>query len=442
MERVLYLEPDEEITSVIDRIKELKAKNIALVVPRDAVVLQSVVNLKLLKKEAEKLKKDLSLVTSDRVGRNLAAQVGLPVFEKLGREFLEPEEEEMLAESAEEEISEDEEVEETEKLEESAAEPAEPAESEKPFPAKAKPVFEKAAIEEKKPEPFKSLKEPKKPGFLGKPKIKINKKLLIFGIIFSIFVIAFGGFLFLPKANITLTVLADKFASKFDLTADKNLIDINSEKKSIAAQLIEATSEKEGQGTATGQKQVGEKAKGKITIYNSYDSGAQTLSAGTKLRKDGKNFLLSSRVTVPGFTLQQGNPVPGTAEASVEAEKEGEAYNVSAGRFSVAGYPADKFYGQSSTAMSGGYSKMVTVISQQDIDGVKNNLTSAATEEVKKELQKKVPNESELLDEAIKIEVTEFTTSSKVDEQQAKFSGKLKIKAQALIYKKADLAEQ
>ncbi len=435
MERVLYLEPDEEITSVVDRIKELKAKNIALVVPRDAVVLQSVVNLKLLKKESEKLKKDLSLVTSDRVGRNLASQVGLPVFDKLAKEFLEPEEEKMLAESSEEKISEDEEI-----SEEPTNEPKEePKGKLKELTAeKEKSSFEKTLLDGKKSEPFKSLKEPTEPAGFSKPKLRINKKMLIFGIVFSIFVLAFITFLFLPKANISLIVLADKFENKFDLTADKNLIDVNSEKKSIPAQLIEAVSEKEGEGTATGQKQIGEKAKGKVTIYNSYDSGAQALSAGTRLSKSGKTFLLSARVTIPGFSLQQGNPVPGTAEASIEAEKEGADYNISAGKFSISGYPADKFYGQSTTAMSGGYSKMVTVISQGDIDGVKNNLTSAATEEVKKELQKKVSNDSELLDDALKIDVVEFSTSSKVDEQQTKFSGKLKIKAFALIYKKAD----
>src|SRR3990167_6552833 len=83
MDEVIYLESDEEITSVIDKLKGSKAPRVALVVPRGATLLQSVVNLKLLSKEAAILAKEISLVTSDKIGRNLAAQVGLTVYDSI-----------------------------------------------------------------------------------------------------------------------------------------------------------------------------------------------------------------------------------------------------------------------------------------------------------------------------------------------------------------------
>src|SRR3990167_8114150 len=85
MNEIIYLEPDEEITSVIDKLKVLNpsVKTVSLVIPKGAAILQSVVNLKLLKKQGEVLEKDLSIVTSDRIGRNLASQAGFSVFDNI-----------------------------------------------------------------------------------------------------------------------------------------------------------------------------------------------------------------------------------------------------------------------------------------------------------------------------------------------------------------------
>ena len=71
MDELIYLEPDEEITSVIDKLKNLAGQRVGLVVPRDATLLQSVVNLRLLDREAKNLGKVISIVTADKteIGR-------------------------------------------------------------------------------------------------------------------------------------------------------------------------------------------------------------------------------------------------------------------------------------------------------------------------------------------------------------------------------------
>src|SRR3989304_6581447 len=85
MERkILYLEIDEEITSVIDRLKKTAEADIHLVVPKEAALLQSIVNLKLLKKQADSLGKQIQIITHDKVGRNLAEQVGIHSVSKIG----------------------------------------------------------------------------------------------------------------------------------------------------------------------------------------------------------------------------------------------------------------------------------------------------------------------------------------------------------------------
>ncbi len=85
MEKVIYLEPDDEITVVIDKIRRVSQEKVILVVPKAATILQSIVNLKLLKKEAVKLGKGISIVTSDDTGRNLASQIGLTVYRDIAK---------------------------------------------------------------------------------------------------------------------------------------------------------------------------------------------------------------------------------------------------------------------------------------------------------------------------------------------------------------------
>ena len=51
--KILYLEIDDEITTIFDRLKKVAAKEIYLVVPKRATLLQSIVNLKILKRKME-----------------------------------------------------------------------------------------------------------------------------------------------------------------------------------------------------------------------------------------------------------------------------------------------------------------------------------------------------------------------------------------------------
>jgi len=78
--KIYYLEPDEEITKVINRIRQSEEEGVVLVVPRNSTLTQSVINLKLLKRGAEEHDKMIGLVTTDRVTKNLADQLGVKVF--------------------------------------------------------------------------------------------------------------------------------------------------------------------------------------------------------------------------------------------------------------------------------------------------------------------------------------------------------------------------
>src|SRR3989344_6215527 len=80
----IYLEPDEEITSIIDRLAKVDEKKIAVVVPKNSTMFQSLVNLKLLARQAQKLGKEVAIISSNKIGSRLAKQVGLETYASLG----------------------------------------------------------------------------------------------------------------------------------------------------------------------------------------------------------------------------------------------------------------------------------------------------------------------------------------------------------------------
>lgn len=73
----IYIDVDEEITTVVDHLLHTQGNNIILVVPQHALLLQSVVNLKLLAQETEKLQKNLIMMTNDVDGIAFAQRAGI-----------------------------------------------------------------------------------------------------------------------------------------------------------------------------------------------------------------------------------------------------------------------------------------------------------------------------------------------------------------------------
>ena len=61
----VYIDVDDEITGIIDKIENSENKVVALVLPKRAASLQSIVNMKLLKRSADTAGKNVVLITSE-----------------------------------------------------------------------------------------------------------------------------------------------------------------------------------------------------------------------------------------------------------------------------------------------------------------------------------------------------------------------------------------
>lgn len=80
--KIIFVDIDDEITEVYDRVKDLKVRDIYIVIPKRAALLHSVVNLKILKRKLEDIEKKLFIITNDKTGVQLALQADIAVYEK------------------------------------------------------------------------------------------------------------------------------------------------------------------------------------------------------------------------------------------------------------------------------------------------------------------------------------------------------------------------
>jgi hypothetical protein len=458
----IYLDNDDEITSVVDKMKGSDFSSIDLVIPKEALVLKSVVNLKLLKKQAESLGKEIAIVTQDKVGKKLATQIGIPVIDKPGDEPKEvrmAEGDEPLkaaavgaagvaaAATAAELSDADIEIKEDAK----AVEPAEESdgiefkENASPIEPTAEVVGAKAAATDApKVGDGDAAKPPK-----GKKKRFTWKFWAILGG-FGALALFVAAYIFIPLAHIDVTLATEKKSVDFSFTVDKKYTSVDTTAETMPGQIITVEASKNQEFTATGKKDAGTKATGTVTITdNAYNSDPTTtaLVAGTRLVSTaGLVFKTNTNVTVPGFKTVNGAKQPGTASVSVTADAPGEKYNLGAGNtFSIPGLTgtpsAAVIGGGNGAAFSGGSTRQITYVTQTDVNTAKEEMAKTVETELVAEANKKAGTDVRLLDKAYKITQISATAAPDVSGEGEKFTLTVKAKIDAIVFKEEDLTK-
>ncbi len=80
----VFIDTDNEITSILEKILEAKTERVTLVIPDRASLLTSITTLKILKRVVDKSDKLLVLVTLDDAGAQLAQEADLIVVSRIG----------------------------------------------------------------------------------------------------------------------------------------------------------------------------------------------------------------------------------------------------------------------------------------------------------------------------------------------------------------------
>lgn len=439
MFKTIYLEADEEITSVVDKIKKVKSQDIALVIPRGADLIQSIINLKLLKKQVDLLGKNIVIVTGDELGRNLAVRASFATAKELKGKF-----EEMVFKKKEKPKLDIQKFldEKKSKQKLQAKKPVEKKGEERKKKESEKATFltVRKIDEEKVAKPEKVLKEKAKKIVLL-PSFGV-KSFLAFCII-SFVVVGIIFFVILPKAIVLITPKTEPFSSDQELVVDKNAAALNFENKIIPGELKTIEDESENRKfESTGEKDVGEKARGEVILFNKYSSDSQVLVANTKFESQGKIFYSLSDVTIPGAEIVEGETVAGQTRVLVEAEKPGEEYNLGPSNFVISGLSREKqkdIFGKSDRSFSGGTSKKVKVVSADDFQKAKDVLLSDTFKKQIKTLTNQISKERMFIENTAKKEIIETKTNSEEGKEADNFEIKIKIKIWVMLFNKEDL---
>jgi hypothetical protein len=435
VDEIIYLEPDEEITSVIEKIQNAQNSSLGLVIPRDATLLQSVVNLRLLAKQAHSSGKQISIVTADKIGQNLAAQVGLMVYSSI-------KEERPAIRSARPDSDRDEVLE---------VDNASPAAAPAPEPEKHRSNFNTHHLKEDRPViHWKSKQKPvmttenkngdkTKPITHANPIHELNHKAgnIIWPILIIILIlIGLGTYLIYPAATVQVYVKSDDLNKTLPIVFTGSVTTPNPSQGIFPGLLLSATETSTQTFPATGQQNLGGKAAGQVTLYNGLDSLSHTYAVGTKLTAQGKNFLLNTAVTLPGATVQNLQVVPGHVAAGITAENAGEDYNIKAGKFVISGVPSNEqsaIYAQSTNDLAGGFTKQVQVVSSDDYNNAQKAMTNTLTSTLDQDLKTK-GNGLSLVNSALVMSDPDVTSTSNVNQQATQFQMTVKLTKQVMAY--------
>lgn len=457
---VIYIEPEDDITNIISKLESAKEKIVALVPPKKSGVLRSVVNIKLITKASSAKNKKVVFVTTDPSIIKLAATAKIPVTKNLQTPPTIPSLDDTENDTANEEVLEEESVEvndgtqaEGEEEAEEEAEPEEEKSDQEEVTEEKDGETEKDGEDEKEEEKFDDKKDEKAAAKADKKAKKEKKEkkthsnpVIAWILNYKKWVMAGGAAIILlilflvwalaiaPAAKITVFVRTDanNFSELVSFTTDPG--NENTDEGIFYLEPVQIEEERKVEFTATGTKNVGEKASGEIIVQAGFYWADQnkplSINKNSAFKAGGLTFYSNADVTLSwsGDMSECENKNSSTilkdgcmrsARVTLTAAAPGEAYNISKTSFTA---PSDRVTAYSEAAFTGGTDKNVTIVSGENISSVKDRITEEykteeKKEEVKKALGKQISDDKIKIDSTYKQTFSDPESSPKIDEE-------------------------
>ena len=410
---VIYVDVEDYITDVVNKIKSSKERIIAIVPPKSLGVFRSAVNIRLLSRTAQKADKKIVFVTNNSALKTMSAAAKIPVAKTLQSKPEIPEID--ILEVDGDDIIDGESL--------PISEFSGPTSDEKEveilegIDIDDNKNFNKINPELKKEKTNKSRKGSKVPDFS-----KFRKKILIIAGVFSVFLVfMIWAIFFAPFADITIM-------AKTSTTNVKGLASISNtaSEKSLLSKIETIEKKHEITFDATGTREEGEAASGSLTLSQSSDSDPVTVAQGSAFSAGQFNFITTSTVTIPGAKIKGGTISAGSVNVGIKATVIGEQCNLSAQKYvsSIGGISANG--GQ----LSGGSKKILKVVSQDDINAAKAKINTENADSIKSSLKAKFGSDYTVLNDSFSVKDGEISSSVAVNQEAP--DGKATLKATSL----------
>ncbi len=443
---VIYIEPEDDITDIVTKIENSKEKIVAIVPPKKADILHSSINIKLMDKAGKNADKKLVLVTTDTAIIKHAASVKMPItkdlqsapviptiedvdttieddseFDELKNKKSKKSSKEAAEEVVDESITEEttEATENTKSQENTVADDAKDSSMEDSKSDKKSPKEKKEKAKKDKKATTNWFKKHRLWFFIGVPAVALVSLALVWA-----FVIA-------PAVDIKIKVRTkvDKFSENITFTTKLEEENIEEGKFYLEEKKVENKST--AKFTATGSKNVGEKAKGNVIVYAYFkESGRIAINAGSSFTSEGHTFYSDADAELgydkskgsvaecsnkdDGFSLLNDGCLVFT-RINVTAAAAGSEYNIAQNN---AWTTTANVVAYSDSNMTGGTDRTITVVQQSDIDKAKEELLNKEKEgETKNQLFLQISDDKLKIDSTYKLTNSDVVSTPAVDEE-------------------------
>lgn len=245
--------------------------------------------------------------------------------------------------------------------------------------------------------------------------------ILLIGI--SLFLFEF----YLHKATVTATFASFPVERKVTTSgvfdqAKEGFLTVQTASSSVSMKDVKIT---------TGKRDIGEKAKGEVTLYN-FDDKDKVFSKGTIIQLDSLKFATDEEVKVAASTLASdaSAKLPGKSKVKVTAQDIGTESNMDKSkRFKIADLSQSIYFAMNDTAFAGGTRKTVRTVSSRDQEDLKASLLQKAKDQKKQDILKTQDKQVTLLDSLMDFQLTDVTFSKELGEEGENLSLQAKVVA-------------
>lgn len=424
MAKNIFLNIDDDVAKAVNRIQKEKSADLTLVLPKGSWLLANPANLKLLKKQAELLGKQIAIMTRDEKGRQYAAQHGFEIKEpdyiNRGRTNFD------VGAKSKPQAPNENQAAEPPVIETPQTTPAMPAAE--PVAASFMPAAEELQkIFEDSPDQSQQQKQ-----LLLDPDLKtVNRprrglRAAVFAaVILFILILVFV----LPSAEITVFARTQPISRDFQISADRNLAAPNLDQLAVPGKLLGDDQDYAVKLNATGQLNVGTQARGTVQIYNftgrvlKLGAATTTLTIGTKTFHFGAD-VLSIKPTRYFAGTKDPDPASLGPEVQIIADQPGEDSDFPAGdraeiHNQILGTIPQQLYAKVVTPVDNGTTRLRTVVSQQDLDNARKNYLQAFTD---MERKKYAAQDLTILDSGTNVQLVSLNFDQKAGDETQSFN--------------------
>ncbi len=366
--KLLYVEADEEITDLVDRLRDLSLEDeVTFVVPERARALQSAMSFRLLKRYADSYGKRVNLVSGDPRLQAMSLEAGFTAFPSLaaydsGSEMHSPDGGEPAGPAA----------------------PAAPAAPTASTQTAASPRGV-ATLDRPRQAPVMSPSKPKSPPTSKPPtpSLQSYRPYLIGAAVVAV-VALLVGVLYLPSATATVSVAGTPVKSDISLLGAPGSASASADH--FVTQAIHAEQSQTLPGTATGQKQIAAvPSTGQVVITSTcFFCLGQSVRKGLVVRTDsGKRYATQKVANIgAGFGAQDTVPI---AAVSGGADGNTDAHSIT----NIENSGGDLKVDNPQATTGGVDARTATVIQQSDIDSMRDGYSKDAVPQVTDQLNSK-----------------------------------------------------